>query len=750
MVINKKVKRTMLEHKSQYIGSIILIIIGCMLYSCFNIAMVDAQDNLQKFRTDHNLEDASFIVQNPILNLQELETKFDLTLEERKSTDFNYDSESVLRLLQSTNKLDKYAVIKGRRLQNNDEILIDPGFAKAHSLSVNDTFKINKSTFEIVGFMTTPDYVYPLKSENDVLKNPKAFGVAVVGKEDIGKIGPTLTYYSVKYNQPNSDEFIKNLSNENILIQWVNKKDNNRISFVDGDLKGGVAVGKDLPIAILLLSCILISVILTRLIKGEYQEIGTLYALGYTKKEIMGHYFRYSLIMSVVGSAIGTISGGLLVKPLLSMVTSFYNLPLLAINYDVKYIIFSFLLPFVFLLPVTYIVINRALKLSPVQLMRGGVQKTKVNFIEKSLKLDRFKFNTKFKIREMVRSLPRTMLMIFGVTFASMLLLLGFATKDSMDYMVKSSYIDIYQYNYQYTFNALQSGTLISGEKRSLSTFTANLNQKDENLVIFGVEKDSKLINLVDSSDNHLSFDQVIITKSMSDKYGLKEGDSVQVKNKLNSKNFTLRIDKIAKAYTGDVIYMPLNDFNQLNGYPENSYLQIDSKDQMNIPADKLLSESNRQDMIDGYNALLMPMKYMIGGIAAMAFIIGLIVIYVVTSLVIEENKANISMFKILGYSNKEVFSLILSSNTLLVIIGFTISVPLILVTLKSFFDAMTKDMNITIPTQLNNINILVGFVIIMITYELSKALNRKKVLNVSMADCNAPACQDTILKILR
>ena len=221
----------------------------------------------------------------------------------------------------------------------------------------------------------------------------------------------------------------------------------------------------------------------------------------------------------------------------------------------------------------------------------------------------------------------------------------------------------------------------------------------------------------------------------MSDRYDLKEGDNVEVKNKLNTKKFTLKIDKIAKAYTGDIIYMPLNEFNQLNGYPENSYLQIDSKDRLAIPSDKLLAESNRQDMIDGYNALLMPMKYMIGGIAATAFIIGLIVIYVVTSLLIEENKANISMFKILGYSNKEIFSLILSSNTILVILGYTISVPLILVSLKSFFNAMTKDMNITIPTQLNNINIIISFVIIMITYELSKALNRKKVLSVSMAD---------------
>lgn len=170
MVINKKVKRTMFEHKSQYIGSIILIIIGCMLYSSFNIAMVDVQDNLDNFRTEHKLEDASFITQNPIPNLQELETKYDLILEERKSSEFNYEGKSVLRLLQSTDKVDKYAVIKGRGLQNKDEILIDQGFAKAHSLSVNDKFEINKVMFKIVGYMTTPDYVYPLKSENDILK----------------------------------------------------------------------------------------------------------------------------------------------------------------------------------------------------------------------------------------------------------------------------------------------------------------------------------------------------------------------------------------------------------------------------------------------------------------------------------------------------------------------------------------------------------------------------------------------------
>lgn len=729
------IKRTIFEYKAQYIGSIILIIISCMLYSSFNIAMTDALDNLNIFRINNNLEDASFIVQNPITNINDLEKKYDMTLEERKSVDYINDDKSVLRILSSTDNIDKYAVISGQPLTGENEILIDKAYASAHSLAINNELKINNTAFKIVGYMSTPDYVYPLKSESDMLKNPKSFGVAVVSKKDINAIGNGITFYSVKFNTNNSSEFISDLSQDNILIQWINKKDNNRISFIDSDLNGGVVVGKVLPIAILILTCVLISIVLSRLLKREYLVIGTLYAMGHTKKELVRHYLKYPIIISMIGSIVGTVIGSLLVKPLLSVVTEYYNLPLLSVNFDIRYTILSLILPFLFLIPVTYIVINRSLKLSPLQLMRGGKNKTKVNIIERKLNLDRFNFNTKFKIRELIRSLPRAALMILGVTFASMLLLIGFATKDSMDYMVTNSYSDIYKYNYEYTFNSLQFGDVATGEKRSLSSFTSNINNKDEDFIIYGVENDSKLINLVDKNNNVIGFDKVIITKSMSDRYNISAGQSIKVKNKLNSKEFTIKVDEIATAYTGNIIYMPLGQFNLSNGYPENSYLQIDSVEQLNIPANQLISEVTKQDMIDGYNTLLMPMRYMIGGIAVMAFIIGLIVIYVVTSLVIEENKANISMLKILGYKKKEIYSLVLSSNIILVIIGYIISVPLIIVSVASLFNLMTEAMNITIPSKLNISSILISFVIIIITYEISESLNKRKVMKISMAD---------------
>lgn len=79
----------------------------------FNIAMLDVLSNLETFRLESKLEDASFVVQKPIANANELENKYDLLLEVRKSIDYNYDEKSVLRVLQSTEKIDKYAVIDG-------------------------------------------------------------------------------------------------------------------------------------------------------------------------------------------------------------------------------------------------------------------------------------------------------------------------------------------------------------------------------------------------------------------------------------------------------------------------------------------------------------------------------------------------------------------------------------------------------------------------------------------------------------
>ena len=82
------------------------------------------------------------------------------------------------------------------------------------------------------------------------------------------------------------------------------------------------------------------------------------------------------------------------------------------------------------------------------------------------------------------------------------------------------------------------------------------------------------------------------------------------------------------------------------------------------------------------YRSDYAPTQSMIGFLATVAFIIGVIVIYVVTSLIVEEYKSSISLMKIFGYRKKEINSLLLNSSTIVVVIGYIMGIPLILAAL--------------------------------------------------------------------
>jgi len=118
-----------------------------------------------------------------------------------------------------------------------------------------------------------------------------------------------------------------------------------------------------------------------------------------------------------------------------------------------------------------------------------------------------------------------------------------------------------------------------------------------------------------------------------------------------------------------------------------------------------------------------------------MAFMIGLIVIYVVTSLIIEENKETISLLKIFGYRKKEVNSLILNSSSGIIVIGYLLGIPLILASMSMMFKSLTESVNLAMPVTISYPYIIVGFIIIYLTYTLAKALSRRKINQISMGE---------------
>lgn len=171
MIINKKIKRTMLESKSQYFGSLALIIISCLLFTMFNMLSFNLANITSSFEKDYMQEDASFMIDKKLNNISELEAKFNMRIEEGNTFDYSVSKDKVLRIFSENKVLNIPAIIKGEPLSDSD-ILIDPAYAKANKLKVGDSLKIADKNFKIAGFMSLPNYIYPLKKKTIYYQTP--------------------------------------------------------------------------------------------------------------------------------------------------------------------------------------------------------------------------------------------------------------------------------------------------------------------------------------------------------------------------------------------------------------------------------------------------------------------------------------------------------------------------------------------------------------------------------------------------
>jgi putative ABC transport system permease protein len=737
MIINKKIKRTMLENKSQYLGSLVLIILSCLLFTMLNLLSVNMSRLFSDFSENYTQEDADFMTDVPINNISEIEETYHLRMEEAKTYDYAVSQDKVLRIFSENSKVNIPAIIEGSKLSGND-VLIDPAYAKANQLKVNDSIQIYDKAYRIAGYMSLPNYIYPLKSNSDIMSDPNTFGIAVISKGDFDTLMQGNTFYQIRFNDSKDIEtqisqLKKYIYSKNInIISWVNTSVNPRVTMVATKLKGIDSISSFMPIAILLLTCILTGIVMWRMVKKEAAIIGTLYALGYRKKEIQNHYLRYPVVIAFIGGVIGTILGSMLLMPMLDLMVSYFNTPVDEIHFNIIYVVISLLLPLIFLISAGYLVVRKALKSSPLELMRGGKDTNKVGFIEKNLKLDRFKFPTKFKIREQFRSVARSSFLLLGIVLATMLLLMGVTAKSSLDSLIKNGFEETYQYNYSYVFNTIQNGSPEQGEAFSEVPFSLSSNE-DISIILYGINPNSEFISLEDKSGHILSTNQVIITKGLADKLKIKSGETITITSKLSSKEYDIKIDQIAESYVGNYIYMPLNDLNSILNYPSGSYMGIWSNNKLDLPESSLLTTVSKDDIKNAFNAMTAPIQSIVGITAFMSFLIGLIVIYVVTSLIVEENKENISLMKILGYRKKEVYSMILNSSSFSVILGYVIGVPVLFTSLGALYQSLTKELSFSLPIEVNYIFLAIGFAVIYLTYEISKAISKRKVNRISM-----------------
>ncbi len=739
MTLLKKAIRTMLANKARYIGSVLLLMISSMMFVMTNTTSINLNNTFSEFSSRNALSDAEFSIDFE-MDAAALGGQFAAKVELGGTADCEVIPGQTLRVFSMMDTVNIPAVQEGS-LPGNSQIMLDRLFAKTNGYEIGSAITVASREFTVSGYAFLPNFIYIVKSKEAMMNDPKTFGVGVVGKADFDTFPERNKVYAIRFdgreNIKSQEAAVKNtlrLMGARIT-SWQSTDKKTNVSYVPMEVGVLSSVSAAVPLAMLALSCVLLGMLMWRMIRSESVIIGTLYAQGYKRRELRRHYLAFPLIISVTGSAAGSLLGVLLADGMFSFMLTALPMPAYETLFNPWLIVFAVLIPVMVLCGITFGIVGRMLKTPPAILMKGGEVKNKVNFLERHLKLDRLKFRTKFQIREQVRSLSRSFFLLFGVVVATMLILYGMTMKSSVDYMLNEGIKEMYNLKYEYVYASEKTGVPPKGTEQFGAAYVSLSDNEDVSFYVTGVLPDTERIRLKETSGKAIKPDQNTITAPLKQKLNLNAGDSVRVFDTENGKEHTFVIEQVADTYAGEFLFMPLDRFNTEFGLPADVYIGIWSDEAMTFAQGEIQSTKSIDAIVKGFGMLLDQIGPMIYFLIAAAFLIGLIILYIVTGMVVDESRTSISLMKVFGYRKKEIGKLVLGSNTLIVAAGYLLGIPALLGTVGAFYGSLTESLQVVLPVKLNVLYMLLGFVVVMATYAFAKRICRKKVARIPMSE---------------
>ncbi|WP_019907834.1 ABC transporter permease [Thermoanaerobacter indiensis] len=737
MVIKRIPKRIMLREKAQFLSIVLLVAIASMAYALFSITVRNIDENYKAFIENQNQEDGNFITSLPV-DIKYLESKYNLKVEERLMVDYSEDNKTI-RVFSISKQINKPFVSLGN-MPHKGEILIDPNFFKKHQYKIGDTIKIANKNFIISGIFYLPDYIYIIKNDQDFLPDSEHFGIAAMNEEDLKTIAKVFPYhyYMFKGNLKDIDSFKSDVNQKWGLLKFVSRSENPRITFAE--IKIDSVKRSTLPISlfVIFMSSVILFIVMRRLINNMHAEIGTLYSLGYSDKEVIKVFMHLPIYIWLIGSIFGSVLGFIEAIPFSTFFRAYFALPVVKNVYPISELFIAMFLPGVFILSSGYVAIKRFFKLTIVEMLHG-VDEIKFNKLPRLSFLDKFSFQNRIMFKYGVRHFAREAVLVVGVFFSTILLMYGLSAKNAVIDAINKVYEKNFEYKYMYILNSISTHTELNFKKYKVEPFNFQAFETKNgnfNIVIYGIEKNSNMVKLFDERGARIEVNSgFVITRPLAQKLNAKEGQEIELKNKFDGKKYKLKVGKIADIPVGNQGFMDINEFNKIFGFEKGSFIGLYSDTPVQIPKQMLFDAQDKNYMIETLKGSAVTLQKSIEVLGLISAILALLIIYVLSGLAITENKKNIGILKMLGFKEKQIFKMILGFNSYSFAIGFLLGIPLSKFTMNQLMSSATKNTDISLTLDLSWQSVVGCFVVLAATYILSRYLVRRKVAKVMPVD---------------
>jgi len=610
------------------------------------------------------------------------------------------DDQSVIRFYINRKDIDKVDVMEGRLAEDINEIAIDRMYTVNNNIKVGDTINAGGRILKVTGYVALSDYSCLFSDNSDTMFDSVKFGVGVVSESCFEAYDDTHIHYvySWKYdNEPAddieekemADDFMKVISNNAILTNYIPGYLNQAIHFTGDDIGSDRAMMIVLLYVVIVIMAFVFAVTTNNTIFKEANVIGTLRASGYTRGELLSHYILLPIIVTIIGALVGNILGYTVFKNIfVNAYYESYSLTTYTTLWNAEAFLLTTIVPFVIMVVINVLIIGYRLRLSPLKFLRKDLAVRKK---KKALRLPGFKFFNRFRLRIIIQNMPNYITLFIGILFANILLIFGLMMSPLLAHY-QNEIQDKLIAQHQYVLKVPVEVDNDEAEKycaKTLSTIDGRL--KSEDVLIYGAANNSRYIDI---NSNELKPGEVYVSNGYAEKFRINKGDKITLKEKYEDKEYTFTVKGMYDYPSSFAIFMSDDYFKDIFDKAEDYYSGYLSSEKLDIDEKYVATEITLDDLTKVSRQLDRSMGTSFELVKIFAVVLFAVLMFLLTKLIVEKNSTSISMVKILGYSNREISRLYVTSTTIVVVISVIINIMLSVVIMNWLFRVFMEQMS--------------------------------------------------------
>ncbi len=574
-----------------------------------------------------------------------------------------------------------------------EEAAVLETFATAHGFQAGDKFQANMNgrmrTLTISGIVLSPEYVYAI-GPGDMVPDQRRFGVLFMPKSSLDSIFDMDGAFNdlaakALLNADKLDIFdrVDALLKPYGGIGAHGRDQQTSHMFLDSELSQLRGMSNFIPPIFLFVAAFLVNMILSRLITLEREQIGLLKALGYDEFAIAWHYAKLTIVIALIGSVIGALAGNWAGRGLTRLYADFFTFPFLIFRQSLDLYAIAIGVTVLAALAGAAKAIWNVVQL-PAAIAMQPAAPTQYRRLTSSSRrlLGWISQLTVMAFRHLVRWPVRSALTIIGVSFSAALLVTALFSGDSIEYMVDTVFFKTERQDATLVFGRDRSvsalsevrampGVLRAEPFRSASVILRN-GHRERRLAISSAPTDADLARILDTGLNPVEPAEagMLVTERVASILHLAIGDKIEVElTEMNHRIERVAVTGIVQSLVGLGVYMKPEALDRLMADGPKitgARVSIDAmklrglfqsvKETPAVASIAIQSISRRKfrETIE-QNISIMMSVYI-----ALSVIIAFGVIYNSARIQLSERAHELASLRVLGFTNGEVFSVLL------------------------------------------------------------------------------------------